>query len=91
MIDAATAGILIDGDFERAKSSPDPQSSYYDVGGIVTLDVIKAKLTAEQWQGYLLGNLIKYACRLNHKGHAYRDAIKAANYAKWLAEALAKV
>ena len=59
----------------------DPKSTYYDVGGIEVLDVIKAKLTPEQYQGYLLGNLIKYALRLNHKGEAQRDAEKIAVYA----------
>ncbi len=64
----------------------DPKSSYYDVGGITTMDVIKAKLTDEQFKGYLLGNLIKYSCRLNHKGEPKRDAEKAANYGKLLTE-----
>lgn len=40
--------------------SKDVKSSYYDAGGIETLDVIKAKLTPEQYQGYLQGNAIKY-------------------------------
>lgn len=40
--------------------SRDKNSSYYDAGGIETLDVIKAKLTNDQYQGYLLGNAIKY-------------------------------
>lgn len=64
----------------------DPKSSYYDVGDITTMDIIKAKLTDEQFKGYLLGNLIKYSCRLNHKGEPKRDAEKAANYGKLLAE-----
>ena len=67
-------------------SSIDPKSSYYDAGGISTMDVIKAKLTDEQFKGYLLGNLIKYSCRLNHKGEPKRDAEKAANYGKLLTE-----
>ena len=46
----------------------DPKSRYYDAGEIEVLDVIKAKLTPEQFKGWLLGNLIKYSCRANHKG-----------------------
>lgn len=65
--------------------SRDPKSSYYDAGGIETLDIIKAKLTPEQYQGYLLGNVIKYACRANFKGCAARDSEKLAVYAKQLA------
>lgn len=64
--------------------SKDPKSSYYDVGGIETLDIIRAKLTPEQYQGYLLGNAIKYLCRMPYKGTPSRDAEKAANYTKWL-------
>lgn len=66
--------------------SRDPNSAHYYVGGIETLDIIRAKLTPEQYQGYLLGNAIKYACRLNHKGSPQRDAVKLANYAAWLVE-----
>lgn len=40
--------------------SKDQKRTYYDAGGIETLDVIKAKLTPEQYHGYLLGNVIKY-------------------------------
>jgi len=60
--------------------SRDEKSSYYDAGGIETIDVIKAKLTEEQYKGYLLGNIIKYSCRLNHKGQAVRDAEKIKTY-----------
>lgn len=65
--------------------SKDPKSTYYDAGGIETLDVIKAKLTPEQYRGYLLGNVIKYSCRLNFKGCLERDAEKLAVYAGELA------
>ena len=67
-------------------SSIDPKSSYYDAGSISTMDVIKAKLTDEQFKGFLLGNQIKYSCRLNYKGDPKRDAEKAANYARLLKE-----
>jgi hypothetical protein len=58
----------------------DPKSRYYDVGGIETLDIIKAKLTPEQYRGFLLGNIIKYACRANHKGNFDRDIEKVRFY-----------
>lgn len=64
--------------------SRDKQSGYYDAGGIETLDIIKAKLTDEQYRGYLLGNMIKYACRANHKGGFVRDIQKLANYSEFL-------
>lgn len=66
--------------------SRDEKSGYYDFGGIEVVDVIKAKLTPEQYEGYLLGNLIKYSLRCNFKGSKDRDKEKMANYAKWLNE-----
>jgi hypothetical protein len=68
--------------------SKDPKSSYYDQGGIEVLDIIKAKLTAEQYEGYLLGNSLKYSLRLNWKGNKARDAEKAATYSKWFSDAI---
>jgi len=66
--------------------SKDPKSRYYDQGGIEVFDVIRAKLTPEQWRGYLLGNLIKYGCRANWKGDFERDAEKMKFYAGYLAD-----
>ena len=66
--------------------SKDDKSIYYDAGGIETLDIIKAKLTLEQYQGYLLGNAIKYQCHMMHKtpDNPKRDAEKAVHYTTWL-------
>jgi len=66
--------------------SKDSKSTYYDAGGIETLGIIKAKLTPEQFHGFLLGNSIKYHCRMIHKDQrtASRDAEKAALYSKRL-------
>lgn len=69
--------------------SKDTKSNYYDAGEIEVLDIIKAKLTPEQYTGYLLGNTIKYACRLNFKGSTDRDAEKCANYSRWLSDQVA--
>ena len=75
--------------------SKDSKSSYYDQGGHEVLDIIKAKLTPEQYRGYLLGNILKYACRLNWKSSDYkgqkRDAEKCSIYSKWLMESFKKV
>lgn len=64
--------------------SKDEKASYYDAGGIEVLDIIKAKLSPEQYQGYLLGNIIKYSCRLFHKQQPGRDCEKIVNYANFL-------
>ena len=69
--------------------SRDSKSEYYDAGGIEVFDVIKAKLTAEQWQGWLLGNVLKYACRMMHKHESpKRDAEKAMVYLNELNESI---
>ena len=61
--------------------SVDPESTYYDAGGIETIDIIKAKLTTEQFEGFCLGNAMKYLSRANHKHDNYqRDWEKARNY-----------
>ena len=66
--------------------APDPKARYYDAGGIETIDIIKAKLTPEEYRGYLLGVIIKYSCRLGHKGDAGRDAEKLRKYSEWLTD-----
>ena len=62
----------------------DSKSQYYDAGGISTLDVIKAKLTKEQYEGFLLGNIIKYSLRANFKKCKERDIEKIVVYGKEL-------
>lgn len=64
--------------------SIDSKSTYYDAGGIETIDIIKAKLTTEQFHGYLLGNIIKYSTRANFKGQRADDIRKIKVYAEQL-------
>ncbi len=59
--------------------------SHYKQGGIETIDFIKAKLTPEEYRGYLKGNVIKYLSRERHKGGA-EDIAKADVYMDWLKE-----
>lgn len=61
--------------------SPD----HYTAGGIEVIDYIRAKLTPEQYEGYLAGNIIKYISRYQHKGKD-KDLKKADVYLKWLIE-----
>jgi len=68
--------------------SIDPNSDYYDYGGFETIEIIRAKLTHEQFIGYLLGNILKYGCRFNSKGDPVRDQEKLGNYQRLLHEAL---
>ena len=67
--------------------SKDPKASYYDAGGIETIEIIKAKLTPEQFKGYCIGNCIKYLCRYNFKHKdKQRDIDKIVNYLGFMRE-----
>ena len=57
---------------------------YYDVGGIPTIDYIGAKLSGEEYVGFLRGNVIKYISRAGYKGDALPDLKKAREYLDWL-------
>ena len=44
--------------------SKDPiNPDYYKSGGIETIDVIEAKMSKEEFKGYLLGSVMKYLSR----------------------------
>jgi hypothetical protein len=60
--------------------------AHYKVGNIETIDFIQAKLTPEEFKGYLKGNVLKYASRAWHKGNPVEDSGKLAWYANRLAE-----
>lgn len=64
----------------------DPKSRYYDQGGIEVQEIIKAKLTPEQYRGFCLGNIIKYSCRANFKGGFKRDLEKVGFYQSFLSD-----
>lgn len=59
--------------------------SHYNVGGIETIDFIRAKLTKEEYKGYCKGNVIKYLSRADYKG-GLEDFKKAEVYMQWLVE-----
>ncbi len=66
--------------------SRDEKSSYYDAGGIESIEVIQAKSTPDQYYGYLHGNVLKYAQRRNFKGCSARDTEKCGIYNAMLLE-----
>ena len=57
---------------------------HYTSGGIETIDYIKAKLTPEEYRGYLKGNVLKYISRAGKKGDPREDYAKA----RWYIERL---
>jgi len=62
---------------------------HYKVGGIETIDVIKAKL-GDNYKYYIKGNLIKYAERLGNKDEWSQELRKISWYALDLANELDK-
>jgi hypothetical protein len=63
-------------------NSPD----HYTHNGIEAIDVIEAKLTGEQYEGYLQGSVMKYLLRSNYKGKRNEDLKKAQWYLNTLVE-----
>jgi hypothetical protein len=66
----------------KTKLLDDPVNSpaHYTVGGIETIDYIKAKLSPEEFIGYLKGNVIKYTSRAGKKQDTIQDLEKAQWY-----------
>jgi hypothetical protein len=73
---------------EKPKVDVVNQPPHYTTGGIETIDFIEAKLSHDEYIGYLKGNVLKYASRLGHKGDAVTDAGKLNWYTTRLARAL---
>jgi len=73
---------------EKVKIDVVNQPPHYTTGGIETIDFIEAKLSRDEYIGYLKGNVLKYASRLGHKGDAVTDAGKLNWYTTRLARSL---
>ena len=61
-------------------------SPHYREGGIEVLDVLKAKMSRVQYEGFLLGNVIKYSLRCNFTGREIEDIKKCRHYCDLLLE-----
>lgn len=78
----------------KPEAKPEPKADmvnnppHYTAGGIETIDFLQAKLTREEFIGYLKGSVLKYGSRLGKKGDADLDAGKMAWYALKLREML---
>jgi len=53
---------------------------YQLIGGLEAIDVIERTLTPEQFKGYLIGNFLKYRCRMGQKDDALQDLAKSEWY-----------
>jgi hypothetical protein len=61
---------------------------HYTAGGMEAYEVMKAKLTHEEWVGYLKGSALKYILRANFKDEHDTDINKAAWFVDKLKEAV---
>ena len=59
--------------------------NHYAAGGIEPIEYMKYKMTPEQFEGFLLGNIIKYTSRYQHK-NGLEDLKKARWYLDKLIE-----
>jgi hypothetical protein len=71
---------------EEPKADMVNRPPHYTVGGIEVIDYIKAKLTIEEFRGYLQGNILKYSSRVGYKSDAAEDVGKLIWYANKLQE-----
>ncbi len=53
---------------------------YQTIEGYESIEVIACSLTAEQWKGFCLGNILKYRIRAGKKDLLQQDIDKANNY-----------
>lgn len=62
--------------------------NHYTVGGYEAIDVMQAKLTPDEFIGYLKGNALKYLMRANYKGDHDNDIAKSRWYLEELEDAV---
>ena len=66
------------------ENDPVNRPDHYLQGGLEVIDILWAKLSPEEFRGYLKGNILKYTMRAEHKSDAPQDYAKAAWYANRL-------
>lgn len=56
---------------------------HYTTGGIETIDYLKAKMTHEEFRGFLIGNVLKYVSR-----YPLKNGVEDLRKAKWYLDRL---
>lgn len=69
-------------------ATPDPveKPDHYNKGAIEAIEAIKASMPANEFNGYLKGNALKYLWRYDYKGKPIEDLRKC----RWYIERLIK-
>ena len=60
--------------------------NHYVFGGIETIEYLKAKMTAEEYRGFLKGNVLKYVSRESEK-----NGLEDLKKAKWYLDKMIEV
>ena len=63
-----------------------PIVPHYCYGELEVIDILKDKMSAEEFRGFCRGNVFKYLFRYPHAGRAAVDLQKASTYLSWLRE-----
>jgi len=64
---------------------------HYKKGGIETIEYLQAKLSNDEFYGYLKGNAMKYISREGLKSEKLLDKIEDCRKAQWYIEQMVKV
>lgn len=67
----------------RLEHDPVNSPTHYTDGGIETIDYLQAKLTEDQFEGFLIGNVLKYCSRYRNK-----NGLEDVKKARWYLEKL---
>lgn len=62
-------------------------ASHYQLLSQQPIEIMQTLFSADEFRGFLWGNVIKYALRYGHKDERRKEAEKIAQYAEWLARA----
>lgn len=69
-------------------SDPVDSPSHYADRPVEVIEIIRSTLTKEQFEGFCLGNLLKYNMRAGLKGDAQEDYKKGEKYYNWYKESV---
>lgn len=70
-----------------AVSGDSKAASHYQLLSQQPIEIMQTLFSADEFRGFLWGNVIKYALRYGHKDERRKEAEKIAQYAEWLARA----
>ena len=64
-------------------------NKYFDshyTGRVQPIEVMQSEMSKEQFEGFILGNIVKYALRFGKKDEKEKESAKILRYAQWLNE-----